>query len=197
MNGAKKFLPMLLVTVIPVFSSAQSIDKNACAAIFTEKYVAAEFPIPTKKEWHWFKRAVAPERPEHAWIAEPGILESDVFKGNGVAFSMSIGSANLSDKKEKKGSIADLIMAAKKNAYLTKKNKTPAEEDINFNLIMKSEVAAKLVEEDVFILSVFDSSTVALAKSGNPTHMRLRAITSAVDSTYECIPKIEYLKISN
>ncbi|MDA8443812.1 hypothetical protein [Paracidovorax valerianellae] len=197
MNNAKNILIMLLVAVIPIFSPAQLIDKNACAAIFAEKYVAAEFPIPAKKEWHWFRRAVTPERPEHAWIAEPGIIESDVFKGNGVAFSMSIGSANLSDKKEQKGSMADLIISAKKNAYLTKKNKTSIEEGKNFDLIMKSEVAAKLVEEDVFMLSVFDSATVGLAKSGNPTHMRLRAISSSVDSTYECIPKIEYLKILN
>ncbi|GKT26342.1 hypothetical protein [Acidovorax sp. SUPP3334] len=197
MIKGKNFFIFIFLGALPCFSSANLVDTNLCAAIFTEKYVAAEFPIPDQKEWHWFQRAITPEKPEHAWIAEPGTLENNVFKSNGLAFSMSVGSANLAGKKEKTGSMKELIEVAKKNAYLTKKPESPAEHENNLNLIMKSEVGAKLVEKDIFILSVFDKSSVALAKSGNPTHMRLRAITSNANSSYECMPKIEYVKISN
>jgi len=171
-------------------------DEVDCVAVETPSTVVALFPLVKERPtWEWYRIQITPERTEYAWIAEPGVFVGDnasrVFRGNGMAFAISLGSANLETVTPGAGSLADLVKLTQKNAYYTKKPETEAEEDRLMNFMYYSRVGAKLVEEGAIAVGTLDKATADAAKVGNPTHMKMQAILPYPGESYECFAKIE------
>lgn len=196
------FLAVLSVMIIS-FATATNLNakkqKNHdldCGAVFTKDYAFAYFPVVNKRtQWEWYKFEITPERAEYAWIAEPGKYKKKEFISNGVAFVISLGTANLENNSLKMGSLDDLIKETSKNAYYTKKPKNSAEEDKNIDFIFKSKVRAKKIEDGSISIYPADPETIKEVKRGSPTHMKLKAILPNEDESYECIVKIEHMEL--
>ncbi|MEJ8294388.1 hypothetical protein WKI45_16295 [Delftia tsuruhatensis] len=191
--------------MLPIFFALLSIPLNtniddgkttACEAFVLKQNVAAIFPIKNNRSiWKWFKYENRTDRPEYAWIAEPGSISNDknkLFKGNGMAFSISLGSANIKNKKITSGSIQEIINISRKNAYLTGEfidNKKDAE---NISLMHTSKIEARVLEDNSIIITTMDDRSTALAKKGRPTHMKMSVFVPYSGESYECIADIEY-----
>lgn len=170
--------------------------KADCLAIETPSTVMARFPVVKERSaWEWYRIQITPERTEYAWIVEPGVFVrgegSRGFRGNGMAFAISLGSANLKTVTPGSGSLADLVTLTQKNAYYTKKPKTETESDRFLNFIHYSRVGGKIVDDDAIVVGTLDRATTDAAKAGNPTHLKMQAILPYPGESYECFAKIE------
>ncbi len=175
--------------------------KVDCLAIETPSTVMALFPVVKERSvWDWYRIQITPERTEYAWIAEPGVFVMEEgargFRGNGMAFAISLGSANLKTVTPGRGSLADLVKLTQKNAYYTKKPETEAESDRLLNFIHYSQVGGKIVDDDSIVVGTLDRATTDVAKAGNPTHLKMQAILPYPGESYECFAKIEKISRS-
>lgn len=93
------------------------------------------------------------------------------------------------------GSLGDLINAAKKNAFFTKKSPHYLNEQKKDELNHLSIIRAKIVDDNAVMVMAADKLTADEGKSGNPTHMKLTAIFPDLQYSYTCTPKIELIKM--
>ncbi|WP_336692621.1 hypothetical protein [Delftia acidovorans] len=191
--------------MLPIFFALLSIPLNtniddrkttACEAFVLKQNVAAIFPIKNNRStWEWFRFENRPGRPEYAWIAEPGSISNNknkLFKGNGMAFSISLGSTNIKNEEITKGSIHEIINISRKNAYLTGEFIDKTKDEENVFLMHTSKIEARVLEGNSIIITTMDNRTTALAKKGRPTHMKMMAFVPYSGESYECIAGIEY-----
>jgi hypothetical protein len=189
---------LLAISLIPSFTSALACEiepKNIqCNAIFSNDILAAYFPVVNNKEkWDWFRKEQTPERTEFAWIAEPGNCRKGKFTANGVAFTATIGSLNLKNTPPAQGSISDLLKASSKYAYFS--TKPESNENHSMELAHRSKVHSKVMSDGDIVLTPVDEETKKLVRRGHPTHMRMRAILPELSESYECIVKIDTVKL--
>ncbi|MDA8443651.1 hypothetical protein [Paracidovorax valerianellae] len=96
-------------------------DDIDCAAIFSEDHIFARFPVLNQKKlWKWHVVERTAERPEYAWIAETGKYRNGKFEGDGFAYSLLIGSANLQKTPPQEGKLKELLSKTKKMHFLQK-----------------------------------------------------------------------------
>ncbi|MDA8522170.1 hypothetical protein [Acidovorax sp. NCPPB 4044] len=176
--------------------AAEIRDDIDCAAIFSEDHIFARFPLIKKRNiWQWYVIERTPSRPEYAWIAETGKYHNGIFKADGFAFSLLIGSADLEKTPPKNGNSTDLINATKKNAFFTKSSPHYNNEELKEKLTHSSIIKAKIVEDDAIMAMTVDKPTTDEGKRGKATHIKLTAILPESTESYICIPKIEYIKM--
>ena len=186
-----------LFITLSLFSSLScGRDGVGCVALETPSTMVAPFPVVKERSiWEWYRIQKTPERTEYAWIAEPGVFltgkASRVFRGNGMAFAISLGSANLEAVAPGAGSLDDLVKLTQKNAYYTKRPETEEEKDRLMNFMYYSRVGGKFVDEDAIVVGTLDRATTDAAKAGNPTHLKMQAILPYSGESYECFAKIE------
>jgi hypothetical protein len=169
-----------------------------CRAIFTKEHAFVYFPILVNRDiWEWYKIEQTPQRPEYAWIAEPGTYKNRKFIANGVAITAYLGVLNLEKYQIEKGSLTQLLIKTEKYAYFSKKPTSDEEDRSNTEFIFGSRVRAKQMQDEssIFIYPS-DTETIKEFKRSNPTHMRLRAILPSEDESYECIVKIEHMELN-
>ncbi|WP_124906414.1 hypothetical protein [Burkholderia sp. Bp9004] len=191
----------LFITLYLFSSLSYGRDGVGCVALETPSTVMALFPVVKERAaWDWYRIQITPERTEYAWIAEPGVFAMEEgargFRGNGMAFAISLGSANLKTVTPGRGSLVDLVKLTQKNAYYTKKPETEAESDRLLNFIHYSQVGGKIVDNDAIVVGTLDRATTDVAKTGNPTHLKMQAILPYPGESYECFAKIEKISRS-
>lgn len=185
----KEFIFFLTITIF--FSSKLFASENDCGAFFIKKGVAASFPILKKRDfWEWYKKV----RPEYAWTAETGFYRNNEFKGNGFGFVAIIGSADLEKNKTQKGNIDELVRFSAKGAFLTKESKSYSVDEKREKIQFSTIVMAKVLDDESILVGTVDPEAVAIAKTGNPTHMKLTAVLPEEGESYTCYPTIDIVK---
>jgi hypothetical protein len=197
---------MKISTLITIFASSTISLSIACEsqptntvcsnAIFSKGYAVAYFPVvKNNKNWEWFRKEWTTERAEYAWIAEPGKCVKNKFIASGVTYAASVGTGNLANNPPAEGTLADLLKVSSKNAYYSAKPVTEADEQHANEFRRKSFIHSKIMSSGDIALSPIDDATLAAVKRGHPTHMRMRAILPELSESYECIVKIDTVKL--
>jgi hypothetical protein len=181
---------------LSIACDTQPINAVCSNAIFSKGYAVAYFPVvKNDKKWEWFRKEWTIERAEYAWIAEPGRCFKNRFMPTGVAYAASLGTANLANTPPAEGTLADLLKASSKNAYYLAKPVTKVDAQNSDEFRRKSFVYSKIMSSGDIALGPIDNATVTIVKRGNPTHMRMRAILPELSESYECIVKIDHIKL--
>lgn len=171
-----------------VFSGEANSTEIECGALFYKNGITAAFPVIKKREeWEWHKN----KSPEYLWTAETGFYSNKKFTGNGFGFMVFIGSLNLENTPPQKGNIQNLVNFASKSAFLTKESLYYNNEKKRNQVKYNSYIFGKVVDDDLLMVGTLNEEAVRLAKTKNPTHMKLQAILPEKGESYTCFPRID------
>lgn len=185
---AKRNLIFIIASLSINASANVANISSKCDAIYYKNSFAAAFPIIKKKElWEWYKKS----HPEYIWSMELGFYKDKNFTSIGLGISISIGSMNLKSTPKQNGNLEDLINFSTKNAFLTLDSKYYSNEILRDQIIYRSQVFARKIDDDMIMIGTADAGLLKLFKKYNPTHMRLKAILPDSNESYTCYPKIE------
>lgn len=192
------FIGIALISAMNLSFADDSID---CEAFESEKFISAVFPLKKNRiEWDWYRVEVTPERSEYAWIAEAGVITKEGknkdFRGSGMAFAASLGTANLTNFTPISGSLYSLIKSSQMNAYLTKRPNSYSEREAHLKFMHRSRVAAEILDDEAIVLTVTDRETFEVIKKERPTHIRMKAVLPYPGESYECLARIQNINNS-